>query len=112
MFDFSTAQLPFLNKKGNEPASDKEALNQDTIVVESTSQLPWYRRLKRWQLGLIACSIIFITALATIGIYTYIVVDDLLMQAQTARITGVEAYTAFKGQNLPETKNKLQELDS
>src|SRR5690554_2330607 len=101
MLDFSTAQLPFKKTKSTNPEQDLEPV--DAAPTTNELKAPWYKRLKRWQLAVINLLVIFSTAVATIGIYTFVISQDLMVQAQTARATGMEAYTSFKGQNLPAT---------
>lgn len=128
MFDFSTAQLPFFNRSddsksqdktsstaGDSATADSEASNQqDELSNQAASRLeqPWHKRLKRWQLALLVGTLILLATLATIGIYTYVISQQLISQTQAARTTAMEGYTAFRGQNLPAAEEKLTSLDS
>ena len=71
--------------------------------------------LKRWQkislvVGIV--SLVLLSTLAVLGIYTYRVTQDLKVQAQEARAIAHTAYTNFKTQNLPAVDSNIQELDT
>ncbi len=110
MLNFSTAKLSLLKKKRqiSQPEIDINATKPENHLPK----LPWYRRLTRLQIGLLAGGIILLTALITIGVFTYVVAKNLSVQAREAQFTAMEAYEAFKGQNLPLTEEKLLVLDT
>lgn len=107
MFDFSKVTIPFRKK----PNTEDDHTSVVTQEQPEKPSLPWYRRLKRWQIGLILASVSLLASLATLGVFTYFVVMDLRVQAQTARATATEAYTTFKSQDLPKTEESLLSLD-
>jgi hypothetical protein len=53
---------------------------------------------------------ILFSALGVVGIYTYQVAMDLKAQGMEARVTGMNAYTNFKNQNLPGAEAELNTL--
>ncbi len=112
MFNFSTAQIPLLKRKKAVPDTDGVDTKATALAMDGTLKLPWYRRLSKLQIGLLAGVIILLTALITIGIFTYVIAKNLSVQAREAEFTAMEAYDAFKGQNLPLTEEKLLVLDA
>ncbi len=96
------------------PASSVDAnpiAAEQTVATEPTVQLPWFKSMKKWELGLIVGLLIFTILTAAVGAYTYAVGMELKTQAQVSRALAQQAYDTFKGQNLPESEARLIELD-
>lgn len=114
MLDLSSARLPFkkkqslLSKTTKEPEKNK-VVNEEPQVSVGNS-LPWYRRIKPWQYALIGISLLTLSLLIAVGVYTYSTVNTIKAQGFEAKFIATQAYASFKAQNLPEAQAHLTTL--
>lgn len=82
--------------------------------IAPTSVMPTAAPKNRHRLWLILSSItlLFLTIFVVFGVYSFLVVRDLQTQAEAMKVTGRQAYDAFKAQNLGLVEQSLNELDT
>ena len=86
-----------------------EAENTDDTVQPTMSKSMLTKKQKIWG-GIAALILLVVTVLVTLAFYAYQVANEMKAQAATSLVIGQEAYTLFKGQNLPATQEKVAEL--
>ena len=67
---------------------------------------------KKWFLILISLLVAFGLVVGLVGAYTYSVVNQLKSQAETLKTSGLAAKEAFKAQDLPKTKEALDQTQT
>jgi hypothetical protein len=81
---------------------------------DPTPTAPPKKTWKRWQkitLSIFLVLLVLLTAGGVVAARTYSVVQQIQAEGQALELTGREAYTSFKGQNLPEVQAKLAQID-
>lgn len=101
----------------NTSVASSTSTSTTTTAATRTTNQTWKERYfsKTWQkvaAGVGIVMVLLLTVSAVLGIYTYSVVKTLMAQADTAQVTGQNAYASFKTQNLPEADVHLKALQT
>lgn len=93
------------------PEYDQTAGSSGTTSSPSARQFlakPWQKVVA----GVVIVVLLLSTVAGVLGFYTFSVAQELMAQADTAQVTGQNAYASFKSQNLPEADVHLKQLQT